>query len=281
MNLFSGLEKFGLGIKGVKIYEEETKNIPQEGQQKTIEEPKEEDFLLERTMNCRICDKPFRYKSVKNARVRRMEPDFDLRPRFQYIDTLKYDVISCPHCGYTALSKFFSTLNATQVKLIKDNICASFTPVPEINTSTVSLDQAIDWHKLSLVNALAKKGKASEKAYTCLKTAWLLRTKAEAMPQNTEEEIKAKNEVGKEEEAFYGQAYEGFQLAVNKEAFPMCGMDETTIDYLLACMSYKLKKYDVALRTLSSVILSRTVTSRMKELAIDLKEEIKAKKKSS
>lgn len=280
MNLFSGLEKFGIGVKeDMGIFEDETKGKQGDGQAKVNVEPKEEDFLLEKTMNCRICDKPFKYKVVKNARVRRLEPDFDLRPRFQYIDTLKYDILSCPHCGYTALTKSFNSLNATQVTLIKDNICANFKSSGEAEGTTLSYEQAIDRHKLSLVNTITKKGKASEKAYTCLKTAWLLRAKIEGMPQGTEEEKAAKVETMKEEILFYQQAYEGFSLAVEKEAFPMCGMDETTIDYLMACMAFKLGKYDMALKTLARVILSKTVNNRMKELALDLKEEIQAKKK--
>ena len=55
-----------------------------------------------------------------------MEPDFDLRPRFQYIDTNKYDVSSCPQCGYTAMNRYFTHLSTGQVKMIEEGVCHKF-----------------------------------------------------------------------------------------------------------------------------------------------------------
>ena len=68
----------------------------------------------------------FRTRMVKTGRVKRMEPDFDLRPRFQYIDTNKYDVSSCPQCGYTAMNRYFTHLSTGQVKMIEEGVCHKF-----------------------------------------------------------------------------------------------------------------------------------------------------------
>ena len=59
------------------------------------------------------------------------------------------------------------------------------------------------------MNTVVKKGKDSEKAYTCLKIAWLLRGKAETMSDDTPEAKAAKAEVLKEEEGFYQQVRYG------------------------------------------------------------------------
>ena len=48
-----------------------------------------------------------------------------------YIDTLKYDVASCPNCGYTAMNRYFEHLSSVQIKLIKEKICANFKPTGE------------------------------------------------------------------------------------------------------------------------------------------------------
>ena len=77
-----------------KILASQTEEKPTE--EKVIPE---EEFLLAKTVRCKVCDQVFKTKVVKNGRVKRLEPDQDLRPRFQYIDTLKYDVTSCPNCG--------------------------------------------------------------------------------------------------------------------------------------------------------------------------------------
>ena len=61
-------------------------------------------------------------------------------------------------------------------------------------------------------------------------------------------------ECREQEEAFYAQAYEGFTKAVSTETYPMCGMDECTMDYLLATMAYHYKKYDVASKCIARIL---------------------------
>ena len=130
MNLFKGLEKFGLKTEGTEnLFEEEKRTNASTEQGEAKEEiPSEESFLLEKSVRCTVCDKVFKTKMIKNGRVKRLEPDFDLRPRFMYIDTLKYDVASCPNCGYTAMNRYFEHLSSVQIKLIKEKICANFKP---------------------------------------------------------------------------------------------------------------------------------------------------------
>ena len=80
--------------------------------------------------------------------------------------------------------------------------------------------------------------------------------------------------VKKEERYFYEQAYEGLTKAVASESFPMCGMDQNTMDLLLAQMSFILGKYEIASKLVSRLLLSSTVTSNVKDKAYDLKQEI-------
>ena len=165
MNLFKGLEKFGLKTEGTEnLFEEEKRTNASTEQGEAKEEiPSEESFLLEKSVRCTVCDKVFKTKMIKNGRVKRLEPDFDLRPRFMYIDTLKYDVASCPNCGYTAMNRYFEHLSSVQIKLIKEKICANFKPTGE-DPEVYDYDTAINRYKLALFNTLLKKGIASEKA---------------------------------------------------------------------------------------------------------------------
>ena len=59
----------------------------------------------------------------------------------------------------------------------------------------------------------------------------------------------------------------------------MCGMEQNTVDLLIAAMAYNLGKYDYASRFVSSLILSRTVGQNIKKRARDLKEKILEKLK--
>ncbi len=276
MNLFEGLEKFGLQAKSVgSLFEEEKKVVTKESVAEAVEEiPTEDAFLLDKSVRCVVCDKVFKAKLVKSGRIRRLESDADLRPRFQYIDTIKYDVCSCPNCGYTSMVRYFDHLSSAQIKLIKEQICANFTPSGKQEPDTYDYDTAIGRYKLALYTTMVKRGKASEKAYTCLKIAWLYRGKAETLDKSDaayEATLKACKE---QEEVFYQQAYEGFMKAVSSEMFPMCGMDQNTMDYLLAYMSAHFKNYGVASKCIANILGSSVAASKIKERARDLKEQI-------
>lgn len=291
MNLFSGLEKFGLkSAETMEMFENAQKDKEEQDKlerQKELEKqqaakkvvPPETDFLLPRTIRCKVCDQEFKIKSVKSGKARRLQPDRDLRPRFQYIDTLKYDVASCPFCGYTAMTRDFDRITPTQIKMVREQISAKFQPLKETEEEIYSYDTAIDRYKLALLNTAIKRGKESEKAYACLKIAWLLRGKADTLPGTTPEELAVKKTLKEEEDAFYLQAYEGFSKAISQELFPIYGMDENTMDYLLAYMSYYFKKYEMASKFLGSVLTSATASRRLKDMALDLKEDIIAQLK--
>jgi len=61
----------------------------------------------------------------------------------------------------------------------------------------------------------------------------------------------------------------------------MCGMDQNTVDYLLAYMSAHFKRYDVASKCISNILGSPSAQSKTKERARDLKEQIVAEIKKS
>lgn len=277
MNLFSGLEKFGLkSVASMQVFEEEQQEKKEDDAAKKEVIHTEEEFLFDKKIVCSVCDREFKTRRVKNGRVRMMKSDPDLRPRFQFIDTLKYGVTSCPFCGYTAINRNFEHLASIQRKLVKEQISSQFKPTMLYDEATISYDTAIDRYKLSLVNAIVKKGKASEKSYICLNLAWLLREKASAMPEGAPGEKAAKAECLKEGETFYEQAYEGFLKAISQEMFPMCGMEESTVDYLLAYMAFHFKKYDISAKFLTSVVTSPSASRRAKDMALDLRNEIRA-----
>ena len=281
MNLFEGLEKFGLKTEGVtSLFEDEKKKTAAEDGKSVVEEiPTEDSFLLEKNVRCIICDKNFKGKMVKSGRVKRLESDEDLRPRYQYIDILKYDVLSCPHCGYTAMNRYFEHLSTTQMKLIKEQVCAKFRSNDTTEPAIYDYDTAIGRYKLALYTTMVKRGKNSEKAYCCLKLAWLYRGKAESLDPNDAATEDAKKECKQQEEMFYQQAYEGFMKAVSSEMFPICGMEQNTMDYLLAYMSAHFKQYSTASKCIANILQSSTAQSKTKDRARDLKEKIMAELK--
>lgn len=273
MSLFSGLEKFGLGkLEKMEVFEEDAKKKVA-GTDKKVEKPKitEEDLLFDKTFTCPVCDEEFHSKMIRTGKVKLLSADTDLRPKYQLVDSLKYDALVCPNCGYAALSRFFKFMMPAQAKLIRENISKNFSGLaPTGNIYTY--DDAIARHQLALANAVVKKAKTSEKAYTCLKMAWLYRGKAESLPSDTPDYDKVIKELQSSEKELLENAYDGFLAAFSKEAFPMCGMDELTVTYLVADLARRIGKYDESSRWISKVLSSRQANERIKNRARDIKE---------
>ena len=275
MSIFDGLGKFGLGdLAESNLFEEEKKNEENAKGGATATKTPEEieaEMLLDKKYKCPQCDKEFTSKVVRSGKAKPIGQDVDLRTKYENIDCTKYDVIMCPNCGYAALPRFFNGCTPPQLKLIKDNISLKFQK-KEYTGAIYTYDEALERYQMALINALVKKGKASEKAFICLKSSWVIRGKIESLdPEKDAEEIK---KLQAQEKEFVKNAFDGFANARSSESYPMCGMDEYTIDYLIAVLAMKNEKYDIAMRMLGGVITARTVNKRLKEKAQDLKEEI-------
>lgn len=283
-NLLSGLERFGLEANVENITEDAASAKAIGDESAGAAAPKETDYLFLKSFECPLCDKQFKSPVLKSGRARRKEPDVDLRPLCENIDPNKYDVVSCPKCGFTAMQRFFGHLLPTQRKMLQEQLCQKIQilPVSEFTEiKPIDYDTAIEMYKLSLYGTLIKRGAMSERAYTCLKIAWLLRGKMEMLAADDVD--KNKNEILQcrtDYQSFYIQAFEGFVKAMSSENYPMCGMEQNTVDLLIAGMAYNLGKYDYASRFVSELILSRTVGSNVKKRARDLKEKILEKLKA-
>ncbi len=273
--LLSGLAGLGLDkLENMNIYEE-----PEKEEKKQVQEVKvlEKDLIYDKTIECPVCGRSFSVKIMKTGKAKLLGTDQDLRPKYEGIDAVKYDVLLCTRCGYASLSRFFSGVTSGQAKLIKENISKNVN-LHSYTEETYSYDHALERYKLALANAVVKRAKASEKAYICLKSAWLLRgynESLEALGQTDKtDQIKA------EEEEYLLNAYNGFVEARQSESFPICGMDESTIDYLLAVLALHLKKYEVASKLISTILTSST-NARTKDKARDLKEQLLAELKKN
>ena len=277
-SILSGLENFGLGgLEGMSLFEDPNKPV-KEAQAAEVKKPvvvNEEDFLFDKSANCPVCGKDFKFRAVKGSKARLVNTERDLRPVYEQLDVVKYDAILCPNCGYAALTRYFPTLMDSQKKLIREKISATFRslgPDPEV----FEYDDAMDRYKLALANAVVKNAKASEKAFICLKSAWVMRGMAEKAGESDPNYDKIK----KVEESYLANAFEGFCAAIQTESFPMCGMDPTTVEYLIAALAYETEHYDVAAKSISKLLTSSSTNNRIKDKARDLKEEVIAAAKA-
>ncbi len=274
MGLLSGMEMFGLDkFKNADVMENmamETKREVSVAEKKEETPFSEEEALFDKHYTCPVCDFTFVTRSVRAGKVRLIDHDTDLRPIYRGMDVLKYDVICCEKCGYSALVRYFGKLTVKQTRAIRDTIGNSFSGINN-KARIYTYDDAISRYKLALLTAMVKNSKQSERGYICLKLAWLYRGKLEEVGDKAPnvEELK----LGELE--CLTNAYEGLYTALSTEPLPIAGMDENTLKYVLADIARKLKKYEESIKLLGQVILSRTTNDRLKKMALELKDMIK------
>ena len=231
----------------------------------------EMDKTFVKEYKCPVCEKNFKTRMVRAGKVKNLGTDEDLRPRFENIDVVKYEALMCNNCGYASLLKTFDNLSPTMRKLIREGVCKNFVKRPE-NTNIPSYDDAIDKYKLALLNSIVKRSKVSEQAYACLKIAWLYRGKCENLPLTSTDYIVCKEECERLEKEYIGKAYSGFNKALSEEHFPICGMDEGTVLYILAVLARKCEDYTGARQLIGQILFNRNISAKIKEKARDLKE---------
>lgn len=267
------MAQFGLGnLENMEVYEEAENAEAGKPAEKTVQE---QDFLFDKSWSCPVCGKEFKVRTIRTGRVRLNGSDQDLRPCYEPVDALKYDVVMCPLCGYTAISRFFQGVTPQQVKNIQNMICIHFTSQEE-QKEIYTYDEALKRYRLALANAVVKHAKASEKAYICLKTAWVLRGKAEHLDKSLPDYEAQKKQCESEENEFLRNAMEGFIAARQSESPPMCGLDQSTVDYLIAVTALRFEEYEVAARMVSAILQS-AANQRVKDRARGLKEVVLAK----
>ena len=271
--LLSGLSEIGLGgLENMEVYEQpEDKEAEKQAEEKP--EVKEETFLFDKSYECPVCYQGFKAKTVRSGKLRSLGTDRDLRPLYDQMEPLKYDVVICPHCGYAALTRFFGGLTAGQIKAIKENISANFHPVKE-EKETYTYEEALYRYKLCLANTIVKHGKVSEKAYICLKAGWLLRSMGENLDPAVEDYNKKMQEIKEQEKDFLKNALDGLITARQTESYPICGMDEVILEYLIAVLAMEFEKYDISSRLIYNILNTPTVNNRIKDKAREVKDEL-------
>lgn len=278
--LLSGLEAFGLSnLDNIEVYEKEKQEQKGKPEEQKSPEMLESEMLFDKTYECPVCGKTVKARTVRAGKAKLAGTDLDIRPRYEQIEPIKYDVVLCPKCGFTALSRFFQYVTPTQKKAIISKISKNFKPPRE--TEVYTFEEAVERYKMALLSAIVKGAKPSEKAYICLKAGWLIRSWSESLNASMPGAAQKKQELLEQEDAFLNNAFEGFISARQSEGFPMCGMDEMTVDYLLAALAVRFAKFDVASKMIAGILGSTAANPRMKDKARDLKDIVMKKMKES
>ena len=158
------------------------------------------------------------------------------------------------------------------------NIKKKFKPQDGTLPETISYEDAAIRYKMALANAMVRMAKNSEKAYICLKAAWLYRGMRENALAGEDVDREAVKAMEENEKEYLTTAAEGFIKARAGETPPYAGMNATTLDYLIAAIYLETDtNLSDGARLLQEIITSRTATTQNKEKARELLLEIKKK----
>ncbi|NLY43176.1 MAG: DUF2225 domain-containing protein [Clostridiaceae bacterium] len=222
--------------------------------EKTIyDEKRKVEALFDRKLVCPVCDSNITVRSVKSSSIRILSRDSDFMIHYKEPNPMFYDVWVCPQCGYAAISAQFNNINDKQIKLIREKICSKWHP--RTYPPVYDIDIAIERYKLALLSSIVKDGKISERALLCLKLAWLNRIKKDE----------------KNEKKFMSQALKGFIKSYESEIFPIAGLDEPSLTYLIGELYRRLDDNTNALIWFGRVLSNTSAKNSIKDLAREQK----------
>lgn len=69
--------------------------------------PADKPFLMEKSFTCPICRQCVKSPAIRPSKLITDRTDHDMRVYYQGVEPLYYEIITCPHCLYSALSDMF------------------------------------------------------------------------------------------------------------------------------------------------------------------------------
>jgi hypothetical protein len=272
-DIFSDMKEMGIeGIEHTSLYDkEEEAKKENKREEHIVKVLTEEEFIFDKTYQCPICGKSFISKTVRAKKAKLIGTDLDLKPNYEGVEPIKYDVIACTECGYATVLRNFGHITSMQAKQVKDQITANFKGLDIMKAPCYSFEDAEKRYKLAIANAVVMKMKNSERAYLCLKLGWLYRY--ERQQEINRQADQAMLEILREKEfSCIKMAYDGLAVSYTKEVPPICGLDSNTLTYLLAALARQCKDYSNASKYIGTILTSRSASERLKERARNLKE---------
>ncbi|WP_244834612.1 DUF2225 domain-containing protein [Clostridium sp. BJN0001] len=217
--------------------------------------------LFDKEVVCPVCGAKFKVKVVKSKSPRILSRDSDFFMRYSVINPYFYDVWICNSCGYSAMKADFEKIKSYKKQDVLDNITPKWSPRELTVISNEHI--AIKRYKLALLTAVLANLNDSTKAMILLKMAWMYRLLEDT--SNEKQYIK--------------QAIDCFSSTYYKEDLPVYGLQRDSLIYLLGNLNYRIDNKEEALKWISKVLTSFNSSYRVKDMARNLKYEIKGQDK--
>ncbi|MCL2752685.1 MAG: DUF2225 domain-containing protein [Defluviitaleaceae bacterium] len=220
-------------------------------------------YFFVKEFECPVCKAKFSTSVLRDSKLRMLRMD-ELRPVYRDVEPLCYDIMLCVNCGYATLKDRFLVVSEKQRDAILANIRTNYANfMPATSHAEIDLKQGVERLKYALLTALIKKVSTGERAMLLTKIAWLYKIMKD------------------EENYLYYAKYANAELtkAYQNESFPIFGMSEGVVTFLLARFAADEEDYSTALKFLSNIIVNQNLSTRLRDLARDLKEYVQQQRK--
>ncbi len=220
------------------------------------------DALYDKHIKCPVCSLEFTSKRVKKNSLKVVGRDTDLMTQYDGENPLFYLVFVCPKCGYANSEAAFEQLSYNKKKIFQDELQPIW--VEKDYTQERTVMDGIDSFKLLLYCEELTKSKLFEKAGTCLKLAWLYR-----IAKDTEKE-----------KEMIQMSLEMYKTSYSSEDYTNTAINDITVAYLIAELSYRMGDIDTAVKWMSSLMVNKNLRDQpqIQQLAREQWEKIKAER---
>lgn len=214
-------------------------------------------WLYKKEMHCPVCHRDFLDTYPRYTRLRMEYVESDFRPHYvSDIFPFYYDITVCNNCGYGMLTDRFSEITEGERMRIREEI------LPKFHSRSypllLSKEQAEEKYKLAQLSAGLMNLKDSEYAYFMLRCAWFykeVKEKANIQPN-------AELDLDSNTLRCYAVAVEHFEKAYVAEEFPVRGMNELALAYLITVLNYRLQKMDKVNQWLRECYANPAITAK-------------------
>ncbi len=220
--------------------------------------------ILDKKMDCPICEASFTTPRVRMSKVRLYSTDTDLRPYYEGIDVVAYEVAVCPECGYSSLFKTFYDVTENTKDKIKEQLEKTY--VKKEYSKIIDTKAGIERFISSLQLLEAKKATIVEYAYIYLKMSWLFRVHTEE-PKCKEHERFCQNKFVEAAEQTFAEV-----------RFPALDFEESVFLYLIAELCRRIGDYERAYKYVGKVLVDRSIDPKLRERAMDIKDMIRTER---
>lgn len=193
--------------------------------------------LFNKEVKCPVCELKFTTKKVKSASIKVLKRDSDFCAYYAKDNPTFYGVFVCPQCGYASFESIYQDLTVAQIARVGKKVGSNWSG--KNYGGKRSLNQAIEVHKLALLNFNVMVASKFHIAKACLRLSWFYR-----MLEDEEREIQ-----------FMKHAAESYEQAFTTEEFENAGDEEYVVCYILGELNRKLGNfrkavsfYDLAIR---------------------------------